>query len=72
MIKKFLSKQFLSKFKRKFLFKKDNFTPFNISPESYEDPLKSQKGQVRFLLEVVFNYKINGLKRNGYFINKIC
>lgn len=56
--------KFLSKFKRKFPLKS-----FTISPESYEDPLKSQKGQVRFLLEVVFNYKINGLKRNGYFVD---
>ena len=61
-------KSFLIKLKRKFLPNKKSF-PFNIEPESYDDPLKSQKGQVRFLLEVVFNYKVNGLKRNGYFVD---
>jgi FkbM family methyltransferase len=40
-----------------------------IIPESSTDPLKSQKGQVRFLLEVVFNYAKFGLKRNGYFVD---
>ena len=40
-----------------------------IVPESSTDPLKSQKGQVRFLLEVVFNYAKFGLKRNGYFVD---
>ena len=40
-----------------------------VVPESENDPLKSQKGQVRFLLEIVFNYKFNGLKRDGYFID---
>ena len=40
-----------------------------IPAEHFEDPLKSQKGQVRFLLEIVFNYKFNGLKRNGYFVD---
>ena len=40
-----------------------------IKAENFHDPLKSQKGQVRFLLEIVFNYKFNGLKRNGYFVD---
>jgi FkbM family methyltransferase len=40
-----------------------------IVPESSTDPLKSQKGQVRFLLEAVFNYAEFGLKRNGYFVD---
>ena len=40
-----------------------------IKAENFNDPLKSQKGQVRFLLEIVFNYKFNGLKRNGYFVD---
>ena len=40
-----------------------------IKPESQKDFLKSQKGQVRFLLERVFNYKSNGLKRDGYFVD---
>ncbi len=40
-----------------------------IKAENIDDPLKSQKGQVRFLLEIVFNYKFNGLKRNGYFVD---
>ena len=40
-----------------------------IKPERIGDPLRSQKGQVRFLLEVAFNYQKNGLKRNGYFVD---
>ena len=36
--------------------------------ESEMDPLSSQKGQVRFLLEVAFNYSVNGLRRSGYFV----
>ena len=40
-----------------------------IKAENFHDPLNSQKGQVRFLLEIVFNYKFNGLKRNGYFVD---
>ena len=33
------------------------------------DPLHSQKGQVRFLLETVFNYREKGLKRSGWFVD---
>ena len=40
-----------------------------FTPESKDDPLKSQKGQLRFVLEVAFNYAQNGLHRNGYFVD---
>ena len=59
-------KKFFKRLKRRF---SNNNALHFIKPESFDDPLKSQKGQVRFLLEVVFNYKLNGLKRNGYFID---
>ena len=42
---------------------------FVHKPNSNFDPLKSQKGQVRFVLENCFNYKKNGLKREGYFVD---
>ena len=42
---------------------------FIHKPNSKLDPLKSQKGQVRFVLENVFNYSKNGLKREGFFID---
>lgn len=42
---------------------------FTFPPESENDPLKSQKGQLRFVLEVAFNYASNGLYRNGYFVD---
>lgn len=38
-------------------------------PQSAGDPLYSQKGQIRFVLEVVFNYAKNGLYRDGYFVD---
>ena len=40
-----------------------------IPPQSRRDPLFSQKGQLRFVLEVVFNYAKYGLRRNGYFVD---
>lgn len=42
----------------------------DLVPVSSElDPLFSQKGQVRFVLQVAFNYPLNGLKRQGYFVD---
>lgn len=40
-----------------------------IPPQSRQDPLYSQKGQLRFVLEVAFNYAKYGLRRNGYFVD---
>lgn len=37
--------------------------------DSEQDPLLSQKGQVRFVLEVAFNYSSTGLKREGFFVD---
>jgi len=31
-----------------------------------------QKGQVEYLINNVFNYELNGLKKNGYFIDLAC
>ncbi|QNI72767.1 FkbM family methyltransferase [Synechococcus sp. NOUM97013] len=42
---------------------------YTFSPDSKNDPLRSQKGQLRFVLENVFNYAKNGLHRNGYFVD---
>lgn len=60
-------------------FKKKNSFIFNNNyiydnkfihrPNSNLDPLKSQKGQIRFVLENVFNYPKNGLKRDGFFVD---
>lgn len=51
------------------LLKRGGEIGYNFLPESLQDPLRSQKGQLRFVLEVVFNYAKNGLHRNGYFVD---
>lgn len=44
-------------------------TPAYVPEEDPLDPLRSQKGQVRWLLMSAFNYRENGLKWNGYFVD---
>ena len=44
--------------------------------QRFERSLKAtygdQKGQVRFLINNVFNYQKNGLKRDGFFVDLAC